>query len=68
MKNTKMIDGRNMWPAIIEREDIPLREDIYFVSEIPNYGHFHTTVFNKKCSLFNLFHLHCLKLKLKISY
>ena len=51
MKNTKMIDGRNMWPAIIEREDIPLREDIYFVSEIPNYGHFHTTVFNKKWKL-----------------
>ena len=51
MKNTKMIDGRNMWPAIIEQEDIPLKEDIYFVSEIPNYGHFHTTVFNKKWKL-----------------
>ena len=25
--------------------------DIYFVSEIPNYGHFHTTVFNKKWKL-----------------
>ena len=51
MKNTKMIDGRNMWPAIVEQEDIPLKEDIYFVSEIPNYGHFHTTVFNKKWKL-----------------
>ena len=51
MKNTKMIDGRNMWPAIIEQKDIPLKEDIYFVSEIPNYGHFHTTVFNKKWKL-----------------
>ena len=51
MKNTKMIDGRNMWSAIVEQEDIPLKEDIYFVSEIPNYGHFHTTVFNKKWKL-----------------
>ena len=51
MKNTKMIDGRNMWPAIIEQKDIPLKEDIYFVSEIPNYGHFHTTIFNKKWKL-----------------
>ena len=51
MKNTKMIDGRNMWPAIVEQEDIPLNEDIYFVSEIPNYGHFHTTVFNKEWKL-----------------
>ena len=33
MKNTKMIDGRNMWSAIIEQEDIPLKEDIYFVSK-----------------------------------
>ena len=51
MKNTKTIDGRDMWPAIIEQEDIPLKEDIYFVSEIPNYGHFHTTIFNKKWKL-----------------
>ncbi len=51
MKNTKVIDGRDMWPAIIEQEDIPLKEDIYFVSEIPNYGHFHTTIFNKKWKL-----------------
>ena len=51
MKNTKMIDGRDMWPAIMEQEEIPLKDDIYFVSEIPNYGHFHTTVFNKKWKL-----------------
>ena len=51
MKNTKMIDGRDMWPAIIKQEEIPLKNDIYFVSEIPNYGHFHTTVFNKKWKL-----------------
>ena len=51
MKNTKMIDGRNMWPAITKQEDIPLKDDIYFVSEIPNYGHFHTTVFNNKWKL-----------------
>ena len=51
MNNTKMIDGRDMWPAIMEQEEIPLKDDIYFVSEIPNYGHFHTTVFNKKWKL-----------------
>ena len=48
MKNTKMIDGRDMWPAIVNQENIPLKKDIFFVSEIPNYGQFHTTVFNEQ--------------------
>ena len=51
MKNTKIIDGRDMWPAIVNQENIPLKKDIFFVSEIPNYGQFHTTVFNDKWKL-----------------
>tara|TARA_B100001079_G_C16128528_1_gene390222 strand:- start:114 stop:662 length:549 start_codon:yes stop_codon:yes gene_type:complete len=51
MKNEKMIDGRDMWPAIIDDKDISLKQDIYFVSEIPNYGEFHTTVFNENWKL-----------------
>ena len=51
MKNTKIIDGRDMWPAIIDDQSIPLINDIYFVSEIPNYGQFHTTVFNEQWKL-----------------
>ena len=51
MKNTKIIDGRDMWPAIIDDQSIPLMNDIYFVSEIPNYGQFHTTVFNEQWKL-----------------
>ena len=51
MKNTKKIDGRDMWPAIIDDQSIPLMNEIYFVSEIPNYGQFHTTVFNEQWKL-----------------
>ena len=51
MKNTKIIDGRDMWPAIIDDQSIPLMNEIYFVSEIPNYGQFHTTVFNEQWKL-----------------
>ena len=51
MKNKKIIDGRDMWPAIVNQENIPLKKDIFFVSEIPNYGQFHTTVFNDKWKL-----------------
>ena len=40
-----------MWPAIIDDQSIPLINDIYFVSEIPNYGQFHTTVFNEQWKL-----------------
>ena len=51
MKNKKIIDGRDMWPAIVNQENIPLKKDIFFVSEIPNYGQFHTTVFNDEWKL-----------------
>ena len=51
MKNVKELDGRNMWEAILNNKKIPLKNDIYFVSEIPNYGNFHTTVFNEEWKL-----------------
>ena len=51
MKNVKELDGRNMWNAILNNKKIPLKNDIYFVSEIPNYGNFHTTVFNEEWKL-----------------
>ncbi|GIS25913.1 MAG: hypothetical protein CM15mP127_02860 [Gammaproteobacteria bacterium] len=40
-----------MWNAILNNKKIPLKNDIYFVSEIPNYGNFHTTVFNEEWKL-----------------
>ena len=51
MKNVKELDGRNMWEAILNNKKIPLKNDIYFVSEIPNYGNFHATVFNEEWKL-----------------
>ena len=51
MKNKKMIDGRDMWPAITSIKIITLKNDIYFASEIPNYGQFRTTVFNNEWKL-----------------
>ncbi len=51
MLNKKEIIGRNMWPAISYGEEIELEEDIFFASETPNYGEFHTTVFNKEWKL-----------------
>ena len=65
MKNTKMIDGRNMWSAIIEQEDIPLKEDIYFVSEIPNYDIFIPLFLTRSGSLSSQFHLSLL-LEIKV--
>ena len=51
MKNVKELDGRNMWDAILNNKKIPLKNDVYFVSEIPNYGNFHATVFNEEWKL-----------------
>ena len=45
MNVSKKINGRNMWPAIAENKRIKLQDDIFFASETPNYGEFHTTVF-----------------------
>jgi arylsulfatase A-like enzyme len=45
-QNQRKLDGRSMWPAIAEGVKQPRDDWIYFVSEIPIYGHFNLTVFN----------------------
>lgn len=51
MLNTKEIWGRDMWPGMRDSKEIKLSKDVYFASETPNYGEFHTTVFNDKWKL-----------------
>ena len=51
MLNSKEIWGRDMWPAIKESKKISLSKEVFFASETPNYGEFHTTVFNDKWKL-----------------
>ena len=51
MLNTKEIWGRDLWSAIQNGKNIKLDKEIYFASETPNYGEFHTTVFNDKWKL-----------------
>ena len=36
---------------IVENKRIKLQDDIFFASETPNYGEFHTTVFNEQFKL-----------------
>ena len=51
MLNSKEIWGRDMWPAIKESKKISLSKEVFFASETPIYGEFHTTVFNDKWKL-----------------
>ncbi|MDO7676685.1 MAG: sulfatase-like hydrolase/transferase [Gammaproteobacteria bacterium] len=51
MMNTKELWGRNMWPAIKSSKKMKLNKEVFFASETPNYGEFHTTVFNEKWKL-----------------
>jgi len=51
MLNTKEIWGRDMWPGMRDSNEIKLSKNVYFASETPNYGEFHTTVFNDKWKL-----------------
>jgi arylsulfatase A-like enzyme len=51
MQNRRKLDGRSMWPAIAEGLHKPRQDWIYFVSEIPVYGHFNLTVFNDEWKL-----------------
>ena len=51
MLNTKEIWGRDMWPGMRDSDEIKLSKNVYFASETPNYGEFHTTVFNDKWKL-----------------
>lgn len=49
--NDRKFDGRSMWRAITEGLDQPRKEWVYFVSEVPIYGHFNLTVFNDEWKL-----------------
>ena len=51
MLNTKDLWGRDMWDAIESQKHKKLSKDVFFASETPNYGEFHTTVFNDKWKL-----------------
>jgi arylsulfatase A-like enzyme len=50
-QNRRKLDGRSMWPAISEGVQQPRQDWVYFVSEIPIYGHFNLTVFNDEWKL-----------------
>jgi arylsulfatase A-like enzyme len=50
-QNRRKLDGRSMWPAIYEGVRQPRQDWVYFVSEIPIYGHFNLTVFNDEWKL-----------------
>lgn len=50
-KNTRKLDGKSYWTAISEGE-IERREDyVYFISEIPTYGHFNIAAVNEEWKL-----------------
>ena len=50
-QHKRKLDGRSMWPAITEGVKQPREDWVYFVSEIPIYGHFNLTVFNDEWKL-----------------
>jgi arylsulfatase A-like enzyme len=50
-QNKRKLDGRSMWPSISEGVKAPREDWVYFVSEIPIYGHFNLTVFNDEWKL-----------------
>ena len=49
--NTFELDGRNMWPAIVRGETVPLEKPLMFASEIPIYGSFKFTAFDESWKL-----------------
>jgi len=50
-RNRFELDGRSMWPAIALGARQPRDELVYFVSEIPIYGHFNLTAFDDEWKL-----------------
>ena len=50
-QNRRKLDGRSMWPAIADGVQQPRQDWVYFVSEVPIYGHFNLTVFNDEWKL-----------------
>jgi len=51
LQNRFPLDGRSMWPAIVDGKPQPREEPVYFVSEIPIYGHFNLTAFDDEWKL-----------------
>jgi len=45
------LDGRNLWPALVEGRREPRKDYLYFASETPIRGHFNTTAFNDEWKL-----------------
>jgi len=50
-QNAFPLDGRSMWPAISQGTRQPRDDLVYFVSEIPIYGHFNLTAFDDEWKL-----------------
>jgi len=50
-KNTRKLDGKNMWSAISEGKKIARDELVFFASEIPIYGQFFLTAFDDEWKL-----------------
>ena len=68
MMNTKELWGRNMWPAIKSSKKMELNKEVFFASETPNYGEFHTTVFNEKWKLVQVISSSLMEINVKINY
>ncbi|NND83317.1 MAG: sulfatase-like hydrolase/transferase [Gammaproteobacteria bacterium] len=49
--NRRKLDGRNMAPAVVENQYIPLRKNLMFGSETPIKGQFSLTAFNEEWKL-----------------
>lgn len=50
-RNTRQFDGKSMWPSIAHGAEQPREDWLYFMSEVPIYGHFNLTVFNDEWKL-----------------
>ena len=45
------LDGRSLWPAIVNDTPSPRDDYVFFASETPIYGHFNLTIFNDEWKL-----------------
>ncbi len=49
--NTRELDGRNLWPAIVDGKTVPRDDYLYFASETPIRGQFNLTAFDDEWKL-----------------
>lgn len=49
--NTRKLDGRSMWPALVDGKPMPRDDYAFFISEIPFYGHFNVAALNDEWKL-----------------